>query len=49
MTGKVPPSQLARALKKDGRQVIVKGTGTMDADNNGTEVRMATPRAESRC
>ena len=40
MTGKVPPSQLARALKRDGRQVIVKGTGTMDSDNNGTEVRL---------
>lgn len=39
VTGKVAPSRIARALKKDGRQVIVKGTGTMDAGNDGTEVR----------
>lgn len=33
--GKTSPSQIARALKADGRQVIVRGTGS--SDSNGPD------------
>lgn len=43
--GHAAPSQIARALKQDGRQVIVRGTGTMsigdknrDNENDGAAV-----------
>lgn len=36
--GHAAPSQIARALKKDGRQVIVRGAGVTDNDDDGAAV-----------
>lgn len=36
--GHAAPSQIARALKRDGRQVIVRGTGVSANDDDGAAV-----------
>lgn len=36
--GHAAPSQIARALKQDGRQVIVRGTGAAASDDDGAAV-----------
>ena len=36
--GHAAPSQIARALKQDGRQVIVRGTGASASDDDGAAV-----------
>ena len=36
--GHAAPSQIARALKQDGRQVIVRGAGVTDNDDDGAAV-----------
>lgn len=47
--GHAAPSQIARALKQDGRQVIVRGAGVTDNDDDGAAVcifEAYTPQAQ---